>query len=79
MPNWKSLSEIMEREIERAKRYGQTLSFAYIDCDNFKYINEEFDREAGNNALKRIGAIIKNNIRKTDFAARSGGDEFISY
>ncbi len=77
IPNWKAFSETLEREIERAKRAKQTLSLAYIDCDNFKYINDEFGHNEGNNALRVIASTMENNIRKTDYVARIGGDEFV--
>jgi len=77
IPNWKSFTECVDREIERAKREKQTLSIAYIDCDNFKSINDEYGHDEGNKALQIIAKSMKRNIRKIDYVARVGGDEFV--
>lgn len=76
IPNWQSFSEVLERELERAKRYGQNLSLAYIDCDNFKKVNDQMGHQTGNQLLSIVASTIDKNIRKTDFVARIGGDEF---
>lgn len=47
-----------------------------IDMDNFKFINDTFGHIAGDNALETSVKLIKSCIRKTDFLARFGGDEF---
>ncbi|MDR0320370.1 MAG: GGDEF domain-containing protein [Treponema sp.] len=52
-------------------------AFIKIDIDRFKEINYNFGHLEGNNALRDIAAIIKGCIRRTDFAARLGDDEFI--
>jgi diguanylate cyclase (GGDEF)-like protein len=48
-----------------------------IDMDHFKEINDTLGHHEGDNALRDMASIIKNNIRHSDFAARYGGDEFI--
>ncbi|MDR0599627.1 MAG: GGDEF domain-containing protein [Treponema sp.] len=52
-------------------------SIAMIDMDRFKKINDTLGHLEGDNALRDMASIIKGHIRKTDFAARYGGDEFI--
>ena len=47
-----------------------------IDVDNFKYINDIHGHLAGDYVLKRVAAIIKENVRGIDIPARYGGDEF---
>ncbi|MEI7474868.1 MAG: GGDEF domain-containing protein [bacterium] len=74
--NSKGFAEILEIEINRAKRVPSVLSLAYIDCDNFKAVNDKMGHEEGNKVLSIVANTIKNNIRKTDFVARLGGDEF---
>lgn len=49
----------------------------FIDLDNFKHVNDSHGHEAGDKALIRIGEILRASIRKSDVAARFGGDEFI--
>ncbi|KZY72610.1 hypothetical protein A3742_07965 [Oleiphilus sp. HI0071] len=52
-------------------------TLVFIDLDNFKQVNDSHGHEAGDKALIRIGEIIRASIRKSDVAARFGGDEFI--
>jgi diguanylate cyclase (GGDEF)-like protein len=49
----------------------------FIDLDNFKHVNDTQGHDAGDKALIRISEIIRTSIRKTDVAARFGGDEFL--
>ena len=47
-----------------------------IDLNNFKYINDTFGHDVGDNALKISVNILKSCIKSNDFIARLGGDEF---
>ena len=68
--------ELAQTEINRANRYNSIFSFAYIDLDNFKYLNDTFGHPVGDALLRVVADIIKENLRKTDIVARLGGDEF---
>jgi diguanylate cyclase (GGDEF)-like protein len=46
-----------------------------LDIDNFKKVNDEYGHQAGDKVLRRIGIIIRNGIRNSDFPARYGGEE----
>ena len=48
-----------------------------LDLDNFKRINDTFGHQAGDHALREVARILKANLRKTDYAFRYGGDEFV--
>ena len=63
-------------EIERCRRYKSHLTFAYIDCDNFKILNDRFGHNTGDDLLILVAKTLRENIRKTDIVARLGGDEF---
>ncbi|MBW2512315.1 MAG: diguanylate cyclase [Deltaproteobacteria bacterium] len=65
-----------EEEFSRAKRYGLPLTCIFTDIDDFKNINDQFGHIVGDVALKQIGKIINQILRKSDIAARTGGDEF---
>lgn len=68
--------ERADLEIERARRYSHPLTVAYIDIDNFKALNDTYGHSMGDKLLRLTAAILKTDLRKTDFMARLGGDEF---
>ena len=51
-------------------------TLALIDCDHFKQVNDRSSHVAGDQVLKRIGKVLHAACRRTDVAARFGGDEF---
>jgi diguanylate cyclase (GGDEF)-like protein len=59
------------------KRNAKPLSLLFFDVDDFKQINDSFGHHAGDRALIRIAALLKETIRETDLSARWGGEEFI--
>ena len=61
---------------ERLKNLEGRFSFAMIDMDNFKHINDRFGHQAGDAALYRAAQTIKSQIRSDDELVRYGGDEF---
>ncbi len=58
------------------RRTRRPLTIMYIDIDNFKMINDKYGHNTGDEMLRKVGAIILQNVRITDTAARIGGDEF---
>lgn len=74
--NRREFHEQLEYEIERAARLIYPITFAYIDLDNFKRLNDEQGHAAGDEQLKLIAESISKTIRKTDLFGRLGGDEF---
>jgi diguanylate cyclase (GGDEF)-like protein len=75
--NWQSFVELAEREVERAKRFKTNLTLAYIDCDNFKMVNDTLGHHTGDMVLRNVASIIGEHIRVADILARLGGDEFV--
>lgn len=67
---------ILDMEIEKAKRGQQELSLIMIDIDFFKKINDSLGHIKADELLKHLANIIQKNIRKSDIAARFGGEEF---
>ncbi len=71
-------------EIQRAKRYGRTLSLIILDVDDFKRFNDKVGHLAGDGLLRTLAEMILANIRRSDekpsyevdIACRYGGDEF---
>jgi diguanylate cyclase len=65
------------QEVARSGRSGEPFGVLFIDVDRFKELNDRHGHEAGNAVLAAIGRALKQVIRKTDVAARYGGDEFV--
>lgn len=70
-------SERLELEMARWKRYGGELLLAVLDIDHFKRINDNYGHLAGDKVLKIIAGELSKRMRKTDFIARFGGEEFV--
>ncbi len=60
----------------RQQRYGGHLLLVVLDVDHFKRINDSFGHLAGDRVLKIIANELRKRLRKTDFIARFGGEEF---
>ncbi|MGA9046144.1 diguanylate cyclase [Sulfuricurvum sp.] len=75
--NRREFSMQLEKEIERAKRYGTPLSLVMYDIDYFKRVNDTFGHDAGDSVLQTLTEVVKSNIRSVDIVARWGGEEFM--
>lgn len=75
--NMRSLYKKLDFELDRARRYGRNVCVLMMDMDHFKKVNDNHDHLFGSYVLSEVGGIIQENIRKVDFAARYGGDEFL--
>jgi two-component system, cell cycle response regulator len=68
--------ETLERELNRAQRYGRGLSLVMFDIDHFKKVNDTFGHLAGDHVLRELAQIVGGNLRREDVFARYGGEEF---
>lgn len=75
--NMRSLYKKLDFEIERARRYERSLAVVMMDLDHFKQVNDSNDHLFGSYVLAQVGKMIRDNMRKVDFAARYGGDEYL--
>jgi diguanylate cyclase (GGDEF)-like protein len=66
----------LEQEFNRSERYETPISVIMIDVNNFKQINDDYGHRIGDLILKELAYILNTAIRKSDIAARYGGDEF---
>ncbi|HPR63319.1 MAG TPA: response regulator [Thermoanaerobaculia bacterium] len=74
--NHTSIKEQLSKEVLRAKREGGTISFAMIDIDHFKAINDTYGHTTGDNVLKSLSRLLQQRLRKSDIIGRYGGEEF---
>jgi diguanylate cyclase (GGDEF)-like protein len=76
LPNRRAFMRRMEDEVARVQRYGFPLSFALMDLDHFKGINDEYGHAAGDEVLRVYSKNILSIFRHHDMVARYGGEEF---
>jgi two-component system cell cycle response regulator len=77
LPNRRRLDETLVVEIARARRYGSPLSLAIADVDRFKSVNDTWGHDAGDGVLCALARTFGAGVRRTDLAARLGGEEFV--
>ena len=75
--NNKFFETFLEMEIEKVKRGHQTFSLIMIDIDFFKKINDKYGHIKADEMLEKLADIVKLQVRKSDIAARFGGEEFM--
>jgi diguanylate cyclase (GGDEF)-like protein len=74
--NRRRFTEELDRWIGYSRRYGGQGAVLVIDVDHFKRINDTFGHAGGDQALARLGALLRERVRGTDAVGRLGGDEF---
>jgi diguanylate cyclase (GGDEF)-like protein len=75
--NRRFLEQVMDRELQRHKRFQLPLSLLFIDVNKFKQINDTLGHEAGDRVLQYVARFLKRHIREADYIFRWGGDEFL--
>ena len=77
LTNHRHFYDRLHEEVARARRYRLPLSLLMLDIDDFKRFNDAHGHQAGDEALRLVGAILRLGVRqKIDLAARYGGEEF---
>ena len=71
------LQERIIVELTNAQARGYPLSLALLDIDHFKHINDTYGHPAGDTILRKVGFLLKTNVRKGTVVARWGGEEFM--
>jgi diguanylate cyclase (GGDEF)-like protein len=74
--NHTSTKELLERELSRMTRSGNHLSYAMVDIDLFKKVNDNYGHSTGDQVIKILARLLKQRLRKTDIVGRYGGEEF---
>lgn len=75
--NRRHMSELLESEALRIARGGGPMCVAVIDLDHFKRVNDSFGHDVGDEALRIFAREGKAILRKSDWLARWGGEEFL--
>jgi diguanylate cyclase (GGDEF)-like protein len=76
LSNRRGFELALRHALDAARRHDDGGAIAYLDCDDFKMINDRYGHAAGDAALMALAAILKRDTRSTDHVARLHGDEF---
>ncbi|MGA1931236.1 diguanylate cyclase [Arcobacter sp. YIC-464] len=75
--NRTKLDEVLEKEINRSKRFNRDFSIILIDIDDFKLVNDTYGHLIGDHVLIQLATILKKYTRNVDTVGRWGGEEFL--
>lgn len=70
------MQSYMHSVFTRARRHRKKVALLFMDLDNFKHINDTLGHNSGDEVLKQTAKRISSQLRGSDTAARTGGDEF---
>lgn len=75
--NYRHFQRVLRDELRRAKRYRHPLSLLMLDVDHFKHYNDRWGHPRGDEVLKLLAQIMRENVRDVDVVVRFGGEEFM--
>jgi diguanylate cyclase (GGDEF)-like protein/putative nucleotidyltransferase with HDIG domain len=76
LPNRRGFRELLDLELERARRSGMPMSVLAGDLDHFKDVNDRAGHHVGDAVLQRVANLLREGVRQIDVTARIGGEEF---
>lgn len=74
--NHRYFHDALKEKITISEKFKKPLSMIFVDIDYFKHYNDLYGHQKGDEVLRTIGKILRENMRKDDIAARYGGEEF---
>jgi diguanylate cyclase (GGDEF)-like protein len=77
--NRRFLDETLERDLSKLKRDNKAGAVLLLDVDHFKRFNDTHGHQAGDEALRRVGAALAASVRTSDVVCRYGGEEFLVF
>jgi diguanylate cyclase (GGDEF)-like protein len=75
--NRRFVLDMYDKIIALSKRNQTKMYVMVLDCNNFKFINDQYGHKTGDDVLKAIGNVLATKLRYSDVATRWGGDEFM--
>lgn len=75
--NRRFLAEILENELQRARRLHSIISLLIVDIDHFKKVNDIYGHQMGDKVLVSVAETFREGLRTYDIASRYGGEEFV--
>lgn len=75
--NRREMEAVLEKELSRSRRYDLPVSVLFIDCDDFKSINDAYGHDCGDAFLCYLASQLEALLREDDIVFRFAGDEFV--
>ena len=75
--NRRELEDTLDRELSRHARQREYMAVMFIDCDDFKIVNDTYGHDCGDRYLQHVANNLNELTRKSDLAFRYAGDEFV--
>ncbi len=73
--NRRRFQEAMAAEVERSRRFGQSVGLLLLDLDDFKLVNDNYGHQQGDLVLREVARVLRETSREIDEPARYGGEE----
>ena len=73
--NRRRFQEAMAVEVERSRRFGQSVGLVLLDLDDFKNVNDTYGHQQGDLVLREVARVLRETSREIDEPARYGGEE----
>ena len=75
LANIRAFASIVERELERSRRFDTPLALVMVDIDDFKDVNDSYGHQQGDEVLAQVAGVLRKLSRELDAPARYGGEE----
>jgi diguanylate cyclase (GGDEF)-like protein/PAS domain S-box-containing protein len=75
LANRRAFDENLEREWLRTQRERTQMSLLMLDLDHFKFFNDSYGHQMGDECLRAVAAVVRQTVRASDIACRYGGEE----
>ena len=76
LSNHRRFQELLQSQVEHARRLGSPLGLIILDVDDFKNVNDSYGHQTGDLVLEQIAQVLRDTCRASDEPARYGGEEF---
>jgi diguanylate cyclase (GGDEF)-like protein len=76
LSNYRHFHDLLNLEVQRARRMGYPVGLIIMDLDHFKTVNDRHGHPVGDVALRQVAEQLRTRLRRTDIVGRLGGEEF---
>jgi diguanylate cyclase (GGDEF)-like protein len=76
LSNYRHFHELLNLEVQRARRMDYPVGLVIMDVDHFKLVNDRHGHPTGDTALRQVAEQLRSRLRRTDVTGRLGGEEF---